>query len=315
MKKTLRKPNLFIVGEPRSGTTALYNYLKEHPQIYFPKPKEPSHFATYFFEEYERIHKPREPLRFKSKENYLKLYEGRDEQYLGDASTKYLYSKEAAARIHKFNPDAKILAIFREPIDFLCSYHSRQLFLLNESEKNLIKALKLEKYRKKGKKLPEQVKTPSSLLYSKRLQYSEHIKRYLNHFPTDQIKIIIFEDFKRDNLKILSEIYEFLNLKREHIPKLRIYNKNKIVRSRKLIRIKENPLFNSLLQKLFPHNLYIFVKKMMDQVAIEDKPSQPLNTKLKSYLKAKFRNNVKELNQILKYNNLIDQNLLKKWGY
>ncbi|MFX1501758.1 MAG: sulfotransferase, partial [Promethearchaeota archaeon] len=216
MDNSYRKPNLFIVGEPRSGTTTLYNYLKSHSQIFFPEPKEPTHFATYHFKEQIEIQKKSLNIikskvpKYYHKKDYLDLYKNREEKYLGDASTKYLYSKDAAKRIYKFNPQAKIIALFREPVDFLQSYHSRQLFILNENEKNLIKALSLEKFRKDGKNLPKLVKAPSSLLYTKRLQYSKHIQRFLESFPSNQIKVIIFEDFKRNNMKALSEIYNFL---------------------------------------------------------------------------------------------------------
>lgn len=321
MNGDIRKPNLFIVGEPRSGTTALYNYLRTHPQIFFPKVKEPSHFASYYFEEYIEIHRKQlknQEINFPKfyyRNNYLNLYKNRKEKYLGDASTKYLYSEDASKRIDEFNPDSKIIALFREPVDFLFSYHSRQLFLLNEYEPNLIKALKLEKLRQKGEKLNKSVKLPSSLLYSERLKFSEHIKRYLDYFPIKQIKIVIFEDFKKNNKKTLVDIYKFLNVNENHIPKFSLYNKNKKIRNRNLKKLIDKYILNSQLSNFLPKKIYFTLKNLIKKLLSKNIPSYSLNSELKLILKKRFKDEVIRLNHILNKYDLIKFNLIKKWGY
>ena len=116
------KPNFFLVGAPRCGTTSMYAYLRSHPQIFMPETaKEPHYFA------------PEESLwygkRIDDLETYLALFTGaRDAVRIGEASTHYLASPSAANSIYAFNPQARILIMLRSPVDLLYSlyYHRRQ---------------------------------------------------------------------------------------------------------------------------------------------------------------------------------------------
>ena len=114
----IRKPNLFIVGAPKCGTTAWYHYLQHHKDISFSEAKEPHYFCTDF-----------PNFRWaKTEEEYLKLFADLpDSKYIGEASVMYLYSEEAIHRVREFNPDAKVMVFIRAYESFFASYHS-QLF-------------------------------------------------------------------------------------------------------------------------------------------------------------------------------------------
>jgi len=114
----MRKPDLFIVGAPRSGTTALYEYLRSHPDIFMCTPKEPNYFSF-------DMNRPRAA---NTEEEYLRLFKNAHEKVAGEASVWYLYSKVAIAEIMRFNPDAKIIAMVRSPIDWFRSWHAHRFF-------------------------------------------------------------------------------------------------------------------------------------------------------------------------------------------
>ena len=120
------KPNFFIVGAPKCGTTALYEYLRPHPHIFMSKVKEPHFFAndlgTYPF--------------IKTLEEYTRLFTDSNEQHVrvGEASVYYLRSATAIANIHQFNPHAKIIAMFRNPVEMVHALHSQLLYVSEESE-------------------------------------------------------------------------------------------------------------------------------------------------------------------------------------
>ncbi len=115
----MAKPNLFIVGAPKCGTTAWYDYLRGHPDIFFPDVKEPSHFLT-DFSAWPQV---------SDRAEYLRLFdESGDGRIIGEASPHYLYSDEAALNIREFNPDAKIIILVRDRADYLQSLYNEHLF-------------------------------------------------------------------------------------------------------------------------------------------------------------------------------------------
>ncbi|HTA36249.1 MAG TPA: sulfotransferase, partial [Solirubrobacteraceae bacterium] len=112
-------PEFFIVGHPKSGTTALYEMLRSHAQIYMPELKE----TLFFARELHPGLRPQDPQP-DTLEQYLSLFApARADQRAGEASPSYLRSREAAARIAAVQPDARIIAILREPASFLRSMH------------------------------------------------------------------------------------------------------------------------------------------------------------------------------------------------
>ena len=120
-----RVPDFFIVGNPKSGTTALYEMLRGHPQIFLPELKEPWFFAS---DMRPRFQPPRSAPPFETLEDYLTLFDAATPgQRIGEASTAYLWSSTAAARIAELRPDARIIAILREPASFLRSLHMQLL--------------------------------------------------------------------------------------------------------------------------------------------------------------------------------------------
>src|SRR5438270_6561164 len=142
-----RLPDFFIVGHAKSGTTALYEMLRGHPQVYMSDIKEPQFFAR---ENPQLV--PGAPVRFEHTGARLESYDeylahfraARADQLVGEASTAYLWSHTAAARIAAAQPAAKIIALLREPSAFVRSLHLQLLQNGSETETDLRKALELE---------------------------------------------------------------------------------------------------------------------------------------------------------------------------
>lgn len=210
-----RAPDFFIVGHPKSGTTALHSMLKRHPQIYMPVVKEPRFFQA----------APGAPpdRRFpgastpKTLDEYLALFdEAQPGQRVGEASPSYLTSRFAAARIAEFQPDARIIAILREPASFLHSLHLQLLQIHVETEKDLRKALAYESARREGRNLPPNEYQVEDLQYSEHIRYVEQLRRYHERFPPEQVMVLIYDDFRRDNEGVVREILRFLDVDATH---------------------------------------------------------------------------------------------------
>ena len=217
------RPNFFIVGAPKCGTTSLDEYLRQHPNVFISRPKEPHYFST---DLNNRV--------IKSFEEYISLYKSVDPDKhiaIGEASASYLFSKNALINIKKFNPKAKIIVMLRKQIDLLPSYHSQMIAAGQENILDFETAWNAEKQRIKGKKIPFACKEKKVLEYSKWGLFSDQIKRLFSLFSKDQIKIIMFDEFKNNPKKVFGEIIHFLNLKNFENITFDRHNENKTVRN------------------------------------------------------------------------------------
>jgi hypothetical protein len=202
-----RLPDFFIVGHPKSGTTALYEMLRQHPQIYMPDVKEPSFFVP------EILGRDRTLGRARTLDYYLRLFEAAEpQQRAGEASPTYLWSSHAAERIGALRPDARIIAILREPASYLRSLHLELLRINAETEKHLGDAIALEPIRREGKAIPPDSTRPQLLLYSENVRYVTQLQRYHAVFPREQVLVLIYEEYRADNQGTIRQILRFLDV-------------------------------------------------------------------------------------------------------
>jgi hypothetical protein len=216
----VRLPDFFIVGHAKSGTTALYEMLRLHPQIFMPDykwgfGKEPWYFAK--DNPHPQTHGEksieftgRRPM---SLEQYGALFAGaRPDQIMGEGSTSYLWSTSAAARIAQARPDAKIIAILREPASFLRSLHLQLLQNHHEAEQDFRTAVELDQPRREGREIPETSYWPQALIYSDRVRYVEQLRRYEAVFPPEQLLVLIYDDFQAENEACVRRVLRFLDV-------------------------------------------------------------------------------------------------------
>ena len=206
----VRVPDFFIVGHHKSGTSALYEMLKGHPQIFLCSPKEPRYMAS---DMRERFAQPRERSHPQTLDEYLALFaDAAPEQRAGEASATYLWSHTAAARIAELQPAARIIAILREPASFLHSLHLTYVRAHVESERDLRKAIALEAERREGRHIPRRSHLPQLLQYSDQVRYVEQLRRYHDHFPPEQVLVLIYDDFRAHNERTVRTVLRFLDV-------------------------------------------------------------------------------------------------------
>jgi hypothetical protein len=230
-----RIPDFFIVGQAKSGTTALYTMVRAHPQIYMPDVKEPRFLAS---DLRDRFHIPATATLPDTMEQYLALFAAAGaEQRAGEASPTYLSSHTAAAAIAELQPAARIVAILREPASFVHSLHLQFVQAHVESERDLRKALALEPDRREGRRLPRNSHRPNVLLYSEHVRYVEQLRRYRDLFPADQVLVLIYDDFHRDNEATVRSVWRFLEVDDTHPIAARHANPTVRVRAQPLHRL------------------------------------------------------------------------------
>lgn len=228
-----RIPDFFIVGHAKSGTTALYEMLRQHPQIFMPDTKEPWFFAA---DMQPRFRPPRGSVLPQTLEEYMALFAGAHAgQRAGEASTSYLWSRTAAGAIAEVQPDARIVAILREPASFLRSLHVQFLESYVETESDFRTAISLEDARREGRRIPRRSRWPQLLRYSDHVRYTDQLRRYHEHFPSDQVLVLIYDDFRADNEAAVRKVLSVLEVDDSYpIPVMDVNPTRRSMRSQRL---------------------------------------------------------------------------------
>ena len=304
-------PDFFIVGHAKSGTTALYEMLRRHPQIYMPELKETRYFAR-------ELHPRSQAGKRKQPDTlaeYLALFAAAEPaQRTGEASPSYIRSDEAAARIAQLRPDARIIAILREPASFLRSLHLQLLRAHVETETDLRRAIALEETRRREKEHGGGVH--QGLLYSEHVRYVAQLQRLRAAFPSEQMLVLIYDDFRADNEGTVRRVLRFLDVD-ETVPiELTEANPTESLRSPRIYRLVRSlylgkgPAARAIklaTKTLTPRRLR-HQAIALQRRAQRGKPSPP-DQALMLELRGRFKGEVLALSEYL------DRDLVTLWGY
>jgi hypothetical protein len=203
-----RLPDFFLVGHAKSGTTALHAMLSQHPRVYVGQ-KEP----RFFMPELHVRDMPRPGGTPKTLDEYRAWFSGAAPgQLIGDISPDYLWSHDSARLIAEARPQARILAILREPASFLRSLHRQRLRNYVEVENDLRTAMELEEPRREGREIPQDTYWPKALFYSDQVRYVAQLRRFDERFPREQMLVLIYDDYRRDSDATVRQVLRFLEL-------------------------------------------------------------------------------------------------------
>jgi len=215
------RPDFFIVGAFKAGTTALYDYLRQHPQVFMPFHKEPLFFGDDLSRRYGRM----------SVDEYLALFaDARVGQRVGEASAWYLYSRSAAREISAFAPEAQIIVMLRNPVDVMYAEHSQLLFNVEEDLIDFDAALDAEPARRRGEHLPPGPLRVETLYYRESVRFAEQLARYLDVFGPERIHVVLYDDFRDATAATYRGVLEFLGVDPEFQPELAVRNPNRRAR-------------------------------------------------------------------------------------
>lgn len=207
-QRSLDRPTFFILGAPKCGTSTLYELLRKHPNIYLPETKvEPHFFATDI-----ALHRRHADL-----DSYLSLFCGAPEgSQIGEASTWYLFSKRALENILDFEPNARMIALLRNPTDMAASMHAFNLIKRHETEADFEVAWGLQALRDAGNAIPPNVTDPCFVQYYQACALADQVELLMSRVPEEQRLILIYEDFFADPTSGFERVCEFLNV--PHVP-------------------------------------------------------------------------------------------------
>jgi hypothetical protein len=270
-------PNLFVVGVVRGGTTSLWGYLQQHPEIYMSPVKEP-HFFT-------KAGSKLAP-HYATERNYLALFSGARERFRGEASASYFGDAASPRAIKRVSPDAKILVILRDPVERAYSHYWHAVGNGRET-RDFADAVQdeLAGHRPEGTEP-----------YVRRGFYCEALRRYLDLFG-DSVLVLFLEDLSREPATTLHGVFRFLGVDPEFADRVVVERRNeaRLPRGRVSSRVLRSGLARRVAAGIVPHKLRPSVESLLST-----KPAHPpLTPEMRGLLAGIYAPDEEELRSIL----------------
>lgn len=197
----MRMPEFLVVGAPKCGTTSVYAFLAEHPDIFLPAVKEPHFFydGPSKFAEVQRL------------DDYIALFRrARPQQICGEASTCYILSSGAIRAALASCPNVKMIALIRNPIDMIVSYHNQKVYSFEEHVTDFADAWAMSGVRGYGAAVSSSCRAPELLNYREVARLGTRLRSFMEIVPPDQRLVILFDDLVQTPAEVYAQILDFL---------------------------------------------------------------------------------------------------------
>ncbi|MDX1501694.1 MAG: sulfotransferase [Thermoanaerobaculia bacterium] len=292
---SIRRPDFLLIGAAKSGTTALYRQLGQHPAVFLPHLKEanffglPAHGA--------RFHGPNDDEGINRRSivdarEYSSLFRpAADAVAVGEASTLYLCSERAARRIWEFDPGMRILAVLRDPVERAFSAYRH---LVRDGHETLPFEEALDRE-------AERLSAGWSHIwhYAGAGFYAGQLRRYYELFPRQQILVLTYDEYVDRPDRCLHRIFEFLGVDPSFVPDLgRRYNVSGAPRSTLLHRLAVRPsLLKRTLRPLLPRSVRASILRVAHGWNIRARPVE-IPPRARRRLSALYRTEIRDLEEL-----------------
>ena len=278
------KVDFFIVGAPKAGTTSLYHYLNEHPEIVMSRQKETDYFSD---EDLQKKGLYYGKNRINTLEKYHSLFQNVDQKKIGEASVSYLFYEDVPQKIKAYNSNGKIIIMLRNPVDRAFSHYlmDYRLGLIGKSFESI-----LENEKKDIK---------AALFYQQYIelgQYSGQVKRYIEKFGKENVTIIFYYDFKNHVVKEVQKVYEFLEVDSKYRAEIENKHNTYSMPKNNWIRLIYSFVsFRKILNRILPKRK---VRKIKEKLFIKSKKPK-LSDVLRARLINLYAHDIKQLEELL----------------
>ncbi len=280
----MKKPNFFIIGAPKCGTTSLAAWLGEHPQIYMSPVKEPHHFNL----DDGHVITP-------NRLDYEYLFAEAEDRHIaiGEASVWYLYSHDAVPEIEKYtNGNARYIVCLRNPVEMAYSLHAEQVAGGNENIVDFEIAWDMQDKRSRGDMLVDTSHAPSHLLYGEVCSLGKQVGRLYRCVPKERILPILLDDIKEKPQVVYDRICEFLSIDFFEMTDFPVLNKAKSVRNMMLHRLVK--LMASIKNKL-NIQMSLGVLAIIKRYNIKETPRKKMSREMQCKLECYYSNDIGDL--------------------
>ncbi|HYF12119.1 MAG TPA: sulfotransferase [Actinomycetota bacterium] len=277
----MTRPDTIVIGAAKAGTTALYWYLAEHPDVFMSPLKETNYFAFGLDEHGRWLYGDPELHRFRvhSWDAYEELFErAGSARAVGEVSPIYLECPQTAGRIRERLPGARIICGLRDPVDR--AYSDFLMYL-----------------RTRGRRLDPERDLVASAAWArpdshwmKISRYHEMLVPYFDAFPAEQIHVYLFDDLRRDPLGTLRDVYAFVGVDTTFVPDLNTpHNVGGVPGNMRLERVLTSHRLRALVDPIVPRRVGDAVRRLRTR-NLRRPPS--LSPEVRTELLAPFRDDV-----------------------
>ena len=314
-----RLPNFFVIGAPRSGTTSFYEYLKAHPDIFMSPVKEPDFFIRSSLDaalisigaelptSLSGAARSAPDLQHDLHE-YLALFSGAgDQSRRGEASAAYLAHPTAASHLHRYLPDARLIAVLREPTERAYSHYIHAMRLYAEHGRTDVvgapgRSLDEEFARavdvayRHG--IPDRAATDPEVWLRSGL-YHENLTRLYSYFPPAQVQVFLFDDLVRDPAAVMRSTFEFLEVDEEFsLPTTEAFNASVVPHNRRVFALftTRNPVMRYA-KSLAPARARAMAMHLRNHTLAAKKP--PMEPDIRRKLNVLYREDVRCLQELI----------------
>lgn len=283
----MSRPDLFLVGAPKCGTTTLYRLLRDHPQVFMATPKEPHFFST-------DVHVPgaiREPRRYRALFDRVA-----GERRIGEASVSYLASDVAPAAIQAHSPAARIVVMFRHPVDALYALHAQLVFEMEAEHEDLEQALAIQDAER------ERILSTRGVpyIYREAVRFCGQLSRYLDRFGSERVHVLLLDDLAGDPASAWEGLAEFLEIDATPLGDVQPANPRKRARSAAVQRlVKHPPGWLATARHLAPAGLRRAASAALRRLNSVEGQGGPVSPALRLRLQRELRPEIEQLGELI----------------
>jgi Sulfotransferase family len=288
----MKLPNFLGIGVEKAGTTSIYNYLKQHPQVYMSPVKE-TNFLERDWENVDDETKRRKKDRIDTFEKYCQLFNNvTDEIAIGEISPNYLFHHQSSSeRILRYVPQAKLIAILRDPADR--AYSDHLMHVRDAIGQNV-------------RSLSEQIESRSQQSFTIRKGfYYEPLKYFFDKFGADQIRVYLYDDLCKDAIALIQDMYQFIGVDNTFVPDVTVRNQvaqvPKVNTLNTLLK-RQNPVRSiaaSVLRLVLPLSVRQTIRSSLINLNSQDKSKVSFSPEDRSKLIALYREDILKLQDLL----------------
>jgi len=292
-----------IIGAGKSGTTSVYEYLKQHPEVFMSEVKETNFFALEGKEVKAEDNSPEQtehyPWAINNRTAYEALFENvKSEKAVGEVSPMYLYNAEAPEKIKEALPNVKLIAILRQPVDRL---YSRYMHLVRENRQpsnDFRDALR-----------EDSIWWRRNDLVSEGF-YARYLHRYYDLFPASQIKVFLYDDLRNDGSRVMREIFDFIGVDADFVPETgTTYNQSGKIKNKRFdALIGQNSVLVKTVSRISPNMVKTIksskgLKKLVNSLRAKNLEKAPLSNELKREMTSSiYQSEIQKLQLLLNRN-------------
>jgi len=276
-------PNFILIGVQKAGTTSLYDWIAQHPDVYGPKGMKD--FPFFCNDEYYK-----NGLKWFSK--FFRDHHG--EKIIFHGYVNHIYNNMSAQRIYDYKKDIKLLLILRNPIEraYSAFWYMRKIGI--ETLKTFEEAIDIEDKRKSGN-----YRERNDLTYIDHGFYYKQLINFYKFFSKSQIFIAFFEDIKENRENLIKKIYNFLEVDENFVPLFNVENPSGVPRIGLIQRILSKKIAPPYIKDLIPLDKRILIKDFLMNLNVKKVNYSPIKLETKRNLINTYRDEILRLEDLL----------------